>query len=59
MPKKTGLEVFSEVKAYYANQRKIFENIDIVEPKFVIATAFMNKAFKTHLEKMGAKLVLE
>ena len=59
MPKKTGLEVLNEVRAYYAAQSELHKDIEIVEPVCVFLTAFMTPAFRTQLTNLGINYIYE
>ena len=59
MPKKTGLEVFNEIKRFYEKQKQIHSDVEIIEPVYVFLTAFMTPAFKHHLKSLGINHVYE
>ena len=53
MPKKTGLQVYNEVKTFYEMQREKHADIKIIEPVYVFLTAYMTPQFRVHLTSMG------
>ena len=59
MPKKTGLEVFNEVKRFYEIQKEIHSDVEIIEPVYVFLTAYVTPIFKYHLKSLGIQHIYE
>lgn len=54
MPRLNGIQVVEKVRAYCLQQNEEYmeQNIEIFEPRYVFLTAFLTKAFKSHLSKL-------
>lgn len=59
MPKKTGLEVFQEIKRFYERQKEIHSDVEIIEPVYVFMTAYMTPTFKGFLKSQGINHIYE
>ena len=53
MPMKNGLQVWQELKEFYADQRK--ENQTLVEPVYVFLTAYKTPTFEKYLRSIGVE----
>lgn len=58
MPRKTGSQVVAELKAYIKSVNETRE-IKLVEPKFAIVSAFMNRNYSEYLMKHGVDFTFE
>ena len=59
MPKKNGLQVIEAFRRYIKQKDIEFENLTLLEPRFVFLTAFASKTFKQLLESKGIMDVYE
>ena len=50
MPFKTGIQVVQEVRQYYAELAAIYPDVKIVEPRFVINSAFYSEVLKNYIK---------
>jgi hypothetical protein len=53
MPGKSGIEVMKEVKYMIKNLNFKQELVKLVEPEFIIVTAYVTPAFSKHAKKDG------
>ena len=53
MPKKNGIQVLNEIRAYIKNRQKLNSEIKINEPTYVFLTAFVTPTFLKHVNSLG------
>ena len=58
MPRKTGQQVVKELRTFIEHLN-LTRTVKLQEPMFVIVSAFLNAAFKQHLESLDIKFYYE
>ena len=55
MPKKNGMQVFTEVKEYFKMINLMSDDgVEVLEPKIVFLSSYMTPSFKQHVENKEA-----
>ena len=49
----------NEIRAYFADQRKLHKGIEIVEPVYAFLTAFMTPDFRDHVTRLGVRHIYD
>ena len=56
MPKKSGIQVLTEIKSFYMNVNNMADDgVEVLEPKIVILTSYLTPALKDHIKSLGCK----
>jgi len=53
MPRKSGVEVVEELKKFIADLNSRSQQVQVLEPKYVILTAYVSQDFRISLSTLG------